>query len=140
MSGKNQYPIVYNWQSNDPRIGFLPQPSNQSGTIPSGNPNGVMTGLNTIYSQIVETSRMDNVGLEVMWNGTAVGVFSILASCSGINWNALTFNPVLAQPAGVMGGMGIDLNQYPFKFLLLQYVNASGVGVLNAYGQYKDLN
>lgn len=139
MSGKNQFPCVFNWQSPNPATGFLPNP-NQSGSIASGIINGVMASTNTIYSQIIDLSKMDNIGLEVAWSGTPTGTFSIMVSNSGKNFNALTFNPVLAQPAGAAGGMAVDINQLPFKYLMLQYVNVSGSGILNVYGQNKDLN
>lgn len=142
MSGKNQFPSVFNWQATDPRIGFLPLNGRtvDKGSAPSGIEAGAMASTNTIYSQIIDVSKMDNIGLEVAWSGTPTGTFSILVSNSGVNWNALTFNPVLDQPAGSAAGMAIDIMQLPFKYILLQYVNASGTGVLNVYGQMKDLN
>jgi hypothetical protein len=140
MSGKNQYPLILNWQSTDPRTNFLPIPANQTGSIPSGNPNGAMASTNTIYSQIFEKSRMDNVGLEVAWSGTPTGTLTVLVSNSGINWPSLTFNPVLAQPSGSAGTMFIDMTQLACKYVLLQYTNSSGSGTLNIYGQLQDLN
>lgn len=139
MSGKNQFPIVFNWQSTSPITGFLPTPY-QTGSIPSGTINGVMTGTSTIYSQILDVSKMDNIGLEVTWTSTPVGTFSVLVSNSGINFYALTFDPVLSQPAGTAGGYSVDINQLPFKYMLLKYVNSSSSGVLTVYGQNKDLN
>lgn len=94
----------------------------------------------TIYSQIIDISRMDNCGLEVTWTGTPTGTFSILVSNSGISFYTLTFTPVLAQPSGSAGGYAVDLNQLPFRYMMLQYVNASGAGTLSVYGQQKDLN
>jgi hypothetical protein len=140
MSGKNQFPQVFNWQSTNPEIGFLPLKQNQTGSVPSGVLNGTMSGTNTIYSQIVDIGRMDNVGLEFTWTGTPTGVFSVTVSNSGINFYSLTFDPVLTQPAGGAGGYAIDLNQLPFKYLMLQYVNSSGAGTMTVYGQNKDLN
>ena len=142
MSGKNQAPVTINWQSTDPRTAFLPvNPSqNGGGSAPSGTLAGAMASTNTIYSNIIEISRMDNVGLEVAWSGTPTGTFSVLGSNSGVNFFTLTFNPILAQPSGSAGKMGIDLNQYPWKYLMLQYLNSSGSGTLTAYGQYRDLN
>lgn len=139
MSGKNQYPNTYNWQSTNPVTKFLPNPY-QGGSLPSGTVSGTMSSTNTIYSNIVDLSKMDNVGLEVTWTGTPTGTFTVNASNSGINFYPLTFNPPLAQPTGSGGGYVIDLSGYPFKYILLEYVNATGSGVLTAYGQNKDLN
>lgn len=99
-----------------------------------------MSATASIYSQIIDISKIDNIGLEVAWSGTPTGTFSVMVSNSGINFNALTFNPALAQPVGSAGGMAIDLNQVPFKFIYLKYVNSSGSGSLTTYGQNKDLN
>lgn len=140
MSGKNQFPIAFNWQSTNPATGFLPLKANQSGTTPSGNPNGAMAGTNVIYSQIVDYARMDNSGFEVTWTGTAVGTFEILVSNSGVNFYALTFNPALTQPAGVGGGYAINITQLGFRWIMLRYTNASGSGTLTVYGELKDLN
>ena len=140
MGHKNQFPNTYNWQSTNPATGFLPLPANQTGSKPSGVVNGVMSGTSTIYSNIIDISRHDNIGLEVNWSGTPTGVFSVLVSNSGINFNTLVFNPVLAQPAGSAAGMGVNITQLGFKYILLQYVNTSGSGILTVYGQSKDLN
>ena len=139
MSGKNQFPNSFSWQANNPALTFQPTPY-QPGSIPSGNLNGAMAATNTIYSQIVDVSKLDNIGLDVDWVGTPTGTFSVMGSNSGVSFKSLTFNPVLAQPAGSDGGMIIDINQFPFKYIMLQYVNASGAGVLTVSGQNKDLN
>lgn len=140
MGSKNQAPIVFNWQSTSPVTGFLPLKANQSGSVPSGTVNGAMASTNTIYSQIIDLSRMDNVGLEVTYTGTPTGTFQVMVSNSGINFYALTFNPALAQPAGSAGGYAVNMNQLPFRYIMLQYTNTSGTGVLTVYGHQGDLN
>lgn len=142
MGAKNQYPRAFNWSSTNPITNFLPlNPNTQNvGSVPSGVVNGTMSGTSTIYSQILDISRIDNQGLEVTWTGAPTGVLSVLVSNSGINFYALTFNPALGQPAGSAGGYAINLNQLPFRYMLLRYVNASGSGVLTVYGHQKDLN
>jgi hypothetical protein len=137
---KNQLPVVFNWQLTSPITNFLPQPANRTGSVPSGVINGVMSGTNTIYSQIIDVSVMDNIGLEVTWTGTPTGTFSVYASNSGINFYALTFSPVLAQPSGSAGGYLVGLTQFQWKYILLEYVNASGSGILTCYGQIKCLS
>jgi hypothetical protein len=142
MSGKNQAPVKINWQTTDPRTGFLPLNNTTYGigSLPSGVLAGTMTGTTTIYSNIVDISRMDNISFEVAWSGTPTGTLSVLVSNSAVNWNALTFSPLLAQPAGSAGGLFIDMTQLASKYILLQYVNASGTGSLTAFMQVKDLN
>lgn len=140
MGHKNYFPCIFNWQSTSPVTGFLPLPANQTGSLPSGTLNGAMASTNTIYSQIIAIDRMDNLGLEFTWTGTPTGTFQVMVSNSGINFYALTFNPILTQPAGSAGGYAIDLNQVPFRWIMLQYTNASGTGSMTVYGQMRDLN
>jgi hypothetical protein len=139
MSGKNQFIKIFNFQSTSPVIGFLPI-TNLTGSVPSGNPDGAMASTNTIYSDIIDTSKMDDIGIEYAWSGTPTGTFSVWASNSGINFTQLVFSPVLAQPAGGAGSGLVSLMLFPFKYLFLQYANSSGSGTLTAYGQFKDLN
>lgn len=152
MGAKNQYPVSLgpsalnqpgiSWQSVNPITGFLPLNGNTQGqgSVPSGVLAGVMVSTNVIYSQIIDISRMDNSGLEITWTGTPTGTLQIMCSNSGINFYPLTFNPALTQPAGSGGGYLINLNQVPFKYVMLQYTNSGGTGVLTAYAQMKDLN
>lgn len=157
MSGKNQYPVILgpnaslgqttqpglSFQSTNPATGFLPLNGNTQGqgSVPSGNPNGAMATTATIYSQILDVSRMDSIGLEIAWSGTPTGTIQVMASNSGINFVALSgFNPAITQPAGSAGATLIDLYLYPFKYVLLVYTNSSGSGTMTAYAQCKDLN
>lgn len=141
MSGKNQYAVIFNWQASSPITNFLPlNAQTQVGSQPSGVLAGAMAGTNTIYSQILDVSRMDDIGLELTWTGTPTGTFQVYGSNSGQFFYPLTFTPALGQPSGSSGGYLIDLFGYPFKYLLLEYTNSSGAGSLFVYGQMKDLN
>lgn len=102
--------------------------------------NGAMAGTATITSKFQDMSNFDNAGLELTWTGTPTGTISILGSNSGSNYYALTFTPALSQPSGSAGGYLIDLNQFPFKLMEVQYVNSTGTGILNAFLFLKDLN
>lgn len=142
MSGKNQAPVVLNWQSTNPATGFLPLNNNTAGkgSAPSGNLLGAMAATDQIWSNIIDVSRMDNIGLGVSWTGTPTGTFAVQGSNDGAIFFDLTFDPALTQPAGSAGSYGIDLNQFPWKYLLLTYTNASGTGSLLTTMQVKDLN
>lgn len=136
MSGKNQSIITFNWQTTSPIIGFLPTHP-PGGSLGSGTLAGTMSSTNTIYSQIVDVATTDNLGLELTWTGTPTGTFQVTGSNSGANFYALTFDPALTQPAGSAGGYLIDLTQFPFRYILLEYTNSSGTGTLTVYGQRK---
>lgn len=142
MSGKNQAPVVINWQSTNPITGFLPLNNNTAGkgSLPSGASAGVMSGTATIYTNIVDVSRMDNLGAAIQWTGTPTGTLQVMGSNDGAFFFALTFSPALTQPAGSGGGYGIDLNQFPWKYILFEYTNTSGSGSITTTLQVKDLN
>jgi hypothetical protein len=142
MSGKNQSPITFNWQSANPATGFLPLNGIgvSGGSLPSGTLGGTMSSTNTIYSQIIDVSRMDDIGLEFTWTGSPTGTISILASDSGAHFYAYTPIPALTQPSGSASGFATGVKHFEHRYLLLQYVNSSGSGTLTVYGQQKDLN
>lgn len=102
--------------------------------------NGVMTGTSVLLSSAIDVTNLDNVGLEVSWTGSAVGTIEVLGSNSNATYYALTFNPVITQPAGTAGGYLIDLSQFPWQYFKLRYTNTSSTGVFNAWFFGKDLN
>jgi hypothetical protein len=126
MSNKMPFTTQLNWTTTTP----VPYRAN---VALSGVTSGSMTGTGTLYSQILEVSRQDNLGIEVSWTGTPTGTLSVLGSASGTFFFPLTFTPPLTQPAGASGGYGIDLNQFPWRFFVFEYVNVSGTGNLTAY-------
>jgi hypothetical protein len=123
----------FNWQSTNPAPFVVNTPL-------SGNVNGAMAGTNTIYTNIQDITNTDNQGLEISWTNTATGTITVLGSESGINFFPFTFNPPIAQPAGTAGVYGIDLNQVPWRYLMISYTNISGTGILNIWLGSKDLN
>ena len=133
MGVKKRNTFQLNWQSSSPAP-FTPN------NPPSGVVSGSMSGTNTIYSNIQDISMTDNQGLEINYSGTAVGTIQVLCSESGVNFYPLTFTPALAQPSGTSGGYLIDLNQVPWRYIMLEYTNASGSGTLSAWIGSKDLN
>ena len=101
---------------------------------------GLMLGTSTITSPVTNVGQLDNIGIQVRWTGTPTGTISVMCSVNGTDFDALSFYVGLDQPVGSAGGYLISLNQLPFEFVRLQYVNASGSGLLNAWISGKDLN
>lgn len=99
-----------------------------------------MSGTNTINSDATNIENLDNVGYEVSWSGTPIGTISVQCSVDGNSYFDLTFDPVLAQPAGSSGGYLINLNQVPFKWVRVSYTNTSGAGALTVKIIGKDIN
>lgn len=102
------------------------------------------------HSSPTNINQQHNIGIQVRFVGTMVGTLTV--ECSNGNpgadqdppgtlpWDSLTFDPLLAQPAGSNLSYLIDLNQVPFKFVRLSYTNASGAGTLTAVLTSKDLS
>lgn len=133
MGHKTRKSWNFNWSSTNPAP-YNPA-AGKSGVL-----NGVMTGTNVIYSDIQDISNTDNQGLEITWTGTPTGTLLVLVSESGTNFYSLTFTPALAQPAGSASGYVVNLNQVPWRYVMLQYTNASGSGTINAWMGSKDIN
>ena len=133
MGDKKRNTFQFNWSAtaNIPYSPNVPR---------SGVTTGAMASTNTIYSNVVDISNTDNQGLEITWTGTPTGTISVMCSESGVNFYALTFDPAITQPAGSAGGYLIDLNQVPWRYVMIQYTNASGTGSLFSYIGSKDLN
>lgn len=101
---------------------------------------GVMTGTATVTSATVNVWNLDNIAIQVGWTGTPTGTIAINCSIDNINFDSLTFDPALAQPSGSADNYLISLNQLPYPYLQVQYVNASSTGVLNVWIFGKDVN
>ena len=160
MGNKNQFKVVLgpnapvghtgdqgiSWQTDSPVDTLFPLNVNtqSQGSVPSGILDGSMSSTNVIYSQIIDISRIDNGGIEMNFNvndgDDASGTLEVQCSVSGINFYAITFNPLLRQPSGTPDGYLINLNQLPFKYVMLVYTNSSGSGTMTAYLQLKDIN
>jgi hypothetical protein len=143
--GKAQFPATLNWQTTSPVTGFLPAPGPGQDWAGNSRPlsgvvNGVMSGTNTIYTNILGIRQTDNQGLEVTWTGNPTGTIQVMVSNSGINFYALTFSPALAQPAGSAGGYVISMTALPFQYMFVQYTNTSGSGTISVYSQCKSNN
>lgn len=93
----------------------------------------------TVNSPITEISQQHNIGLDIRFAGTMAGTLTVNCSNDGVVFSALTFNPVLSQPAGSNLNYLIDLNQVPFKWLQVSYTNATGSGTLTSILSSKDL-
>lgn len=102
------------------------------------------------HSAATNINQQHNIGIQVRFVGTMVGTLTV--ECSNGNvagdpdpnatlpWDVLTFDPALAQPAGSAVSYLIDLNQVPFKYIRITYVNASGSGTLTSILSSKDLS
>lgn len=111
-------------------------------TLPTFTPfvSTPITGTATVTSPSTFVGNLDNLGVQVVFTGTASGAFSVNVSNDNINFDSLTFNPLLSQPVGVPLKYAISLNQLPWPYLAFSYTNVSGSGTLNVTLFGKDLN
>jgi hypothetical protein len=98
-----------------------------------------------ITSQVVDIRYMDNVALQLVWTGDAVGPFEVQGSLDFVpppqpggtpvnagTWVDLTLSPAPAA-AGSADSALIDLNQLSFPFVRVFFDRTSGTGTLNGY-------
>lgn len=140
MGHKNQWNGQLNWQSTNPGLTLFPQYKEAPSTPLSGAADGVMTGTDTIYSQIINVKLMDISGFDVDWTGNPTGVLTVMVSANGNSFHALTFDPALTQPSGTDDGYYMNISSMGFKYICIQYTNSSGDGVLNVGLEMKDWN
>ena len=105
---------------------------------------GAVTGVNPalvsgsmaadITGPTTQIDTADQVCYQVSWTSSnAVGVISVQGSIDGVNWDDLTFSPVLTQPASNNGAYLINLALIPFPLIRLKYTRTSGSGSLVVY-------
>lgn len=116
------------------------------GTVTAGTASGTAVTGTTTYTQnlsnlnnFTDVSNIDNISWQVSWTGTPTGTISFNGSNDGVNFYPVTVT-VPSQPAGSASHCMIERNQFPFRFIQMQYVNASGSGTLTAVMFGKDLN
>lgn len=99
-----------------------------------------VSGTNTYTSLPINIKNVDNVGLQLIWTGTPTGTFTILHSPDGTLYDSITVNPSITQPAGSAGHWSVVLQQDPYQWVQVQYVNASGSGTVDVKTCAKDVN
>ena len=91
-------------------------------------------------SAATDVQYLDNMGIQVTWTGSPVGILKVLVSndvanpTDGIpvvNWSELDFGTTIAID-GSNTDLIINMNQLPFKWIALEYVRTSGTGSITA--------
>lgn len=102
--------------------------------------SATVSSTNVYTSATQAVANKDNCGLQISFTGTMAGTLTVKCSIDNVNFDALTFSPVLTQPSGSNLRYLINLNQLPFPYFQVVYTNASGSGTLAVYFSAKDLN
>jgi hypothetical protein len=102
--------------------------------------NAQAVSSTTVYtSASTDINQAHNIGLDIRFTGTMVGTLTVNCSNDNVVFTPLTFSPALSQPNGSNLNMLIDLNQVPYRYIQVQYTNASGSGTLTSLLTSKDL-
>jgi hypothetical protein len=84
-----------------------------------------------IIGPTTSTEKFDNIMLQVQWTSAdAVGVISIQVSTDGTQWDDITFDPALTQPASNNGQYSILLAAMPNTLIRPKYTRTSGSGTM----------
>jgi hypothetical protein len=98
-----------------------------------------VSSTNTYTSPSTDINQLDNAGIDVRFTGTMAGTFSVQCSNDNVVFSDLTFNPGIVQPSGSNLNFLIDVNQIPFRYIRVKYINTSGSGTLTSLLTVKDL-
>lgn len=99
---------------------------------------GDMSG--DVTSAVLNTQFIDNIGLQIRWTSSdAVGVITIEVSADNIQFDALTFDPALAQPDSDSSSFAVTVKQTPFPYLRVSYAAGSGSGALSVIASGKEV-
>ena len=96
--------------------------------------DGVMADTDEIRSSVQNVAYFSNIGIHFIWTGDAVGTYSIWASNTDDEdefFQITDLDAPFVEPSGTPGVFGTNLNQFPWEFVQVRYVNDSGTGVLN---------
>lgn len=116
--------------------------------------SGVMTGTTVLTSSVTSIKYLDDIGIQFVWTGSAVGNFRIQVSAdheqddaSPANvtvagnwvpllftyWNGSAFVTGYDIPTSLGSSLYFDLALLSAPWIRVIYTNASSTGVLNAF-------
>lgn len=101
-----------------------------------------LNGASSFNNKAVPTEvlGLDNVGVQIVWTGSLVGIIKILVSndlqdpTMGkpiVNWSELNLGATVAVD-GTNSDIIINLNQVPWKWVAIDWTYTSGTGTLTA--------
>ena len=99
-----------------------------------------VSGTNTYDSIPVNVKNLDGISIQLIWTGTPTGTFTVFHSITGKYWDSIPVSPVITQPAGSSGNWTVSIPFETSFWIKVQYINASGSGVIDAIIAAKDVN
>lgn len=92
--------------------------------------SAVSTGAN-ITGDSFSIQDNDNIGIQISWDGTTAGTFSVEVSNDNSTWDALTLSST-PTASGSAGSWSININQAPFQYMRIKFTRTSGTGTATA--------
>jgi len=92
------------------------------------------------YSNPTNIDYLDNVGIQVVWTGTTVGVLEVYGSNDAANaqqgkyptnWSKFEFGATINVDT-TNSDLLIHMNQVPYSWIALKYTATSGTGTMTA--------
>ena len=92
------------------------------------------------YSNPTNIDYLDNVGIQVVWTGTTVGVLEVYGSNDDANaqqgkyptnWSKFEFGATINVDT-TNSDLLIHMNQVPYSWIALKYIATSGTGTMTA--------
>ena len=93
----------------------------------------------SFYSLASNAGSLLYPSYQVSWTGTPTGVITVEVSNNYDrirdtgNWDTLTLETAISQPAGGASNVLIDLTWLPFQFVRLKYTRTAGSGTMQAH-------
>lgn len=111
--------------------------------------SGSMTGTAVITSAATFIQYLDNISIQLVWVGAAVGTFDVQGSLDHTEsplgnvtnagtWTSITLTPAPAA-AGSSSNILINMDQLSFPWIRVVYTNSSSTGTLQAYISGKEI-
>lgn len=88
---------------------------------------------NDITSQLTNIQYLDNVGIQLVYDGNPVGTFTIEGSVGESNTFTTLTNLATISASGTGDSILLNLQQVPYTALRIVYTAGSGAGTLNAH-------
>lgn len=88
-----------------------------------------------ITSSAVDVANLDNIGIQFIWTGVAVGVFTLTGSIDGTTYSAIpsTYYTTLPVPSGSPSNGFSFIDDFPITYLKVTYTKTSDTGTLNVW-------
>lgn len=97
---------------------------------------GSMTGTSVLNSAALDLQTLAMAAFYIAWTGTPNGTFQIQGSLDGTNW--VNTGVSVAAAVGSADSRLVNLVDLAYRYVRVQYTNASSTGTLTVDGMAKE--